>query len=269
MQKNTIRYSIILLVPVLFLSCLKENDDNIDQNEKFYLNNPETIAQVKFIHAYTPTTVNGLSTSTTGLRITVDGAKVNAATNTSSSTNTLIYGGVYPPTTAYAFLSPKQSNVKFTMNRIVSGNFAPIAGDEVFNSTVAFTAGKKYSMFIADPYPAPATYLIEDNFEEPARDHYAVRFINLCADVATRFDVTSARHGKIFSNVGFRDVKDYLYLTVPTTSDTIYLKTAGTSTIVSQVNTFSAGTQRVYTLYARGKTGVTGRTPSITFYTNR
>jgi hypothetical protein len=269
MQKNTIRYSIFVLVAVLFFSCLKENDDNLDQNEKFYLDNPETTAQVKFVHAYTPTTINGLSASTTGLRITVDGAKVNAATNTSSSTNTLLYGGVYPPTIAYAFLSPKQSNVKFTMNRIVSGNFAPIAGDDVFNSTVAFAAGKKYSMFIADPYPTPTTYLIEDKFDEPARDHYGVRFVNLCADAATRFDVVSAKHGlKLFSNVGYKEMKDYVYLTT-TSTDTIYLKNAATNAIVSQVNGFLPGTQRVYTFYARGKTGVTGRTPNLTFYTNR
>lgn len=273
MRKIQIKLLTLLIISVLFLSCKKETNDKIDVLEKYYLNNPESITQVKFVHAYTPLTINGLTAGSTtagvGFRITMDGAKVNAATNTSTFTNTFVYGGVYPPTTAYAFLPPGGRNFRFTMNRITGGTYAPIAGDEVFNSTVAFTAGKMYSMFIADPYPTPTTYLIEDKFEEPGRDHYAVRFINLCGDIPTRFDVTSARHGKIFSNVGFRDVKDFLHLTVPTTSDTIYLKTAGTNTIISQVNTFSAGSQRVYTMYARGKTGVTGRTPSITFYTNR
>lgn len=267
------------MIPVLFFSCKKETNDKIDELEKYYLDNPESIAQVKFVHSYTPLTINGLTAGTTtsgvGFRITMDGSKVNAATNTSTFTNTFVYGGVYPPTTAYAFLPPGGGrNFRFTMNRITSGTYAPIAGDEVFNSTVAFTAGKKYSMFIADPYPAPATYLIEDNFLEPSKDHYGVRFVNLCADAASRFDVVSARHGiKLFSNVGFKEMKDYIYLTT-TSTDTLYLRTAGTNTVIAQFPAVGSGgflpaTQRVYTLYARGKTGVTGRAPSLALYTNR
>ena len=273
MRKIQIKLLILLMVPVLFFSCLKENNDKIDEIEKYYLNNPESIAQVKFIHAYTPLTINGLTAGSTtagvGFRITMDGNKVNGATNTSTFTNAFVYGGVYPATTAYAFLQPGAHNFKFIMNRITAGNYAPIAGDEVFNSTVALTGGKKYSMFIADPYAPPATYMIEDNFVEPPRTNYGVRFINLCADIPSRFDVVSSRHGMLFSNVAYKEVRDFIYPTIPATSDTIFLKTAGTNTIISQVNTFSAGTQRVYTLYARGKTGVTGRTPNITFYTNR
>ena len=271
------------MIPVLFFSCKKETNDKLDEIEKFYPNNPESIAQVKFIHAYTPLTINGLTAGTTtsgvGFRITMDGNKVNGATNTSTFTNTLVYGGqpgtttytgsFYPATTAYSFLPPGPHNFKFIMNRITAGTYAPIAGDEVFNSTVALTAGKRYSIFIADPYAPPSTYMIEDNFTEPARGSYGVRFINLCADIPSRFDIVSSRHGKLFSNVGYKEVGDYIYPTVPSISDTIFLKTAGTNTIISQVNTFSAGTQRVYTLYARGKTGVTGRTPALTYYTNR
>jgi hypothetical protein len=261
--------TLILLIPVFFFSCLKETNDNLDQLEKFYLNNPDVTAQVKFVHAYTPLTLNGLSTATAGFRILMDGNKVNAATNTSSSTNTFLYGGVFPPTTAYSFMQPGLHNFRFVMNRITAGNFAPITGDEVFNSNLTLNSGKKYSMFIADPYPTPAVYMVEDNFQEPNRGVYAIRFINLCGDATTRFDVTSAKFGtKLFSNVGYKEMKDYIYLPVPAT-DTLHLRLAGTNTIVSQVNGFTAGTQRVYTLYARGKTGVTGRLPNLNFYTNR
>lgn len=265
------------MISVLFFSCKKETNDKIDVLEKYYLDNPEAIAQVKFIHAYTPLTINGTAAavtatngtvSGTGFRITMDGNKINGAQNTAANTNTLIWGGVYPPSSgAYAFLPPGAHTIKFIMNRIVSGTFAPIAGDEVFTSTVEFKPGKKYSMFIADAYTTP--YMVEDKFTEPPRDQYGVRFINVTGETTTRYDVITARHGKIFSNVGYREMQDYKILTIPTTADTIYLRTAGTNTVVSQVNTFSAGPQRVYTLYARGKTGVTGRTPSITFYTNR
>jgi hypothetical protein len=272
MRKNINTLLLLFLVPVLFFSCVKEAGDNLDDNEKFSLYDPATMAQVKFIHAYTPLTLGGapvLSTTSNGFRITVNNTKVNGATNTSPSTNTFMYGGVFPPTTAYSFLSPGQSSFKFIMNRIVSGTHAPVTGDEVFNANVSLEAGKRYSLFIADPYPAPGVYAIEDNFPVPPRNQFAFRFVNLCGDAASRFDVISLRFGPLFTNVSYREVRDYTIRDVPTVADTIYLRTAGTNTTVSQINTFLPGAQRVYTLYARGKTGVTGRTPSITFFTNR
>jgi hypothetical protein len=270
MRKKHIKLLFLALMPIIIFSCVKETDDNLDKIEKFYVNNPEAIAQVKFVHAYTPLTLGGApaqSTSTVGFRITMDGNKINGAGNASTSTNTFMYGGVYPPTTAYAFLPPGLRNFKFIMNRVASGAFAPVTGDEYLSTNVALTAGKRYSVFIADPYTT--AYTVEDNYTEPPLNQYGIRFINVADEVSTKYDVTTARHGKIFTNVGYKEMQDYKILTIPSISDTIYLKTAGTNTVVSQVNTFSAGNQRVYTLYARGKTGVTGRTPSITFYTNR
>ena len=277
MRKIHIKFLLLALVPVIVFSCVKETDDNLDRLEKFYLDNPEAIAQVKFIHAYTPLTINGTAaavtsgttTTGTGFRITMDGNKVNGAQNNNANTNTLIWGGVYPATTAYAFLPPGARNFKFIMNRITSGNYAPIAGDEVFTTTLNLVAGKRYSMFIADPYGPPAPLVVEDNFVEPGRNGFGIRFINLVGDPAARYDVTSTKMGiKLFSNIGYKEMTTYAYY--PTTSsDTIYLRTAGTSTVISQINGFTPGSQRVYTLYARGKTGVTGRTPSISFYTNR
>lgn len=269
MQLQKIYLPIVLLVAVLSFSCVKETNDNLDKNEKYYLNNPSAISQVKFIHAYTPLTINTLTTSSVGFRITMDGTKINGAQNNSTSTNTLMYGGLFPPTIAYSFLPPGPKNFKFILNRITSNTFAPVAGDEVFNATVGLTAGKKYSMFIADPYASPNVYMVEDNFVEPNRDFFGLRFINLCDDAASRFDLVSYRLGNLFTNVGYKEMKDYVYLGVPATTDTVLLRLAGTTTVVSQVNGFLPGTQKVYTFYARGKTGVSGRTPSLTSYTNR
>ena len=287
MKRVQIILFILLMMPVLFFSCSKETDDNIDQQEKFYTDNPDAIAQVRFINAYTALTINGLSTSLatsgTGFRITMDGNKINAAQNNSSATNTFRYGGqpdtvTYPlsfypsataaPTTPYAFLNPGQHNFRFIMNRIVSSNFAPTAADEVFNATVGLTAGKKYSMFIADPYAPPGVYMVEDNFIVPEPNAYGVRFINLSGDATSRYDVVSRRYGgKLFSDVGNKELRNFMYIGT-TTRDTISLMLAGTNTLVSSIS-FLPGTQRVYTWYARGKTGVAGRTPAINYYTNR
>jgi hypothetical protein len=281
MRKTYLKLLLALMIPVSFFSCTKkETNDKIDELEKYYVDNPEAITQVKFVHAYTALTINGTAAavtatngtvSGTGFRITMDGNKLNGAQNTAANTNTLIWGGVYPPTSgAYAFLPPGLHNFKFIMNRITSGAFAPITGDEVFNTSLALVPGKKYSMFIADPYGPPGVYTIEDNFKEPSLDKYGVRFINLCADAASRFDVTSARLGQVlFSNVGYKEMKDFIYLPTNTITDTLYLRNAGTTTVVAQLPGFNGRSQRVYTLYARGKTGVSGREPSITSYTNR
>lgn len=271
MRKAHIKLLLLALVPVAIFSCVKETDDNIDRLEKFYLNNPEAIAQVKFIHAYTPLMLGGSpaqATGTVGFRITMDGNKINGASNTSVTTNTFMYGGVFPATTAYSFLPPGSHNFKFIMNRVANGAFVPVTGDEYLSTTVALTAGKKYSMFIADPYTTG--FLVEDNVPEPPRNGYAVRFINVSGETNTLYDVFSLRQGMLFTNVNYKEMRDYKMLPVPSISDTIYLRIAGTNTTVgTPITSFSPGSQRVYTFYARGKTGVTGRTPSITFYTNR
>lgn len=277
MRKIHVKLLLLVLTPVIIFSCVKETDDNLDRLEKFYLFNPEAIAQVKFIHAYTPLTINGIAaavtsgttTTGTGFRITMDGNKINGAQNNNANTNTLIWGGVFPATTAYSFLPPGAHTFKFIMNRIpTGGTYTPIAGDELFTTTLNMNAGKKYSMFIADPYST--AYVVEDNYQQPPLNQYGVRFINLSAETSTRYDVATARHGKIFSDVGYKEMQDFKLLTIPSITDTIYLKIAGTNTTVgTAINTFTAGSQRVYTLYARGKTGVTNRTPGIAIYTNR
>jgi hypothetical protein len=290
MRKTHINGLLLILVMLAFVTCAKETDDKLDVLEKFYYDNPESIAQVKFVYAYTPLTINGTAaasvsgttTSGTGFRITMDGKKLNgpASAGVASAANvnaffwgplpggTNYFASFFPATTTYAFLPPGPHTFKFTLNRIVGGVYAPIAGDEVFSTTVALAPGKKYSMFLADPYGPPGAYMIEDVFTVPPSNQFAARFINLTAD-ATRYDVISTKLGvKLFSNVGFKEMKDFAVF--PTTvSDTIYLRNAATNAVIAQINGFSPATQRVYTFYARGKAGVTGRTAGINYYTNR
>lgn len=282
-----------MLISMAFVTCNKETNDKLDVLEKFYYHNPQSIAQVKFIYAYTPLTINGTAaasvsgttTSGTGFRITMDGNKINGAASptggaaaTAANVNTFFWGPLpggtnyfasfYPPTTTYAFLPPGPHTFKFSLNRIVGGAYAPIAGDEVFSTTVALAAGKKYSMFLADPYGPPGAYMIEDVVPVPPLNQFAARFINLSAD-ATRYDVTSTKLGiKLFSNVGFKEMRDFAVFTT-TVSDTIYLRNAATNAVIAQINGFSPGTQKVYTFYARGKAGVAGRTAGLNYYNNR
>ena len=59
MRKIHINSLLLILIPMAFATCKKETDDKLDVLEKFYYHNPEAIAQVKFVYAYTPTTING------------------------------------------------------------------------------------------------------------------------------------------------------------------------------------------------------------------
>ncbi len=265
--------SILLLAGLVFLACSK-NDDLLDENDRFYFYNPKVDAQVKFVNSYvglTPAavTASAAAASGPGFRIFVDGQKIDGSTNASSTTNVMFYGNQFPATTAYTTLSPGQRSFKFTINRISGGNFAPIAGDEVFNLTTALASDKKYTFFLADTVPTPSVFVIEDKFKEPVPNTYGLRFLNLSPEPSKRYDFVSKRHGvKFFSNVGYKEIKDFIYITT-TTTDTMFLLLANTNTIVSQVNSFNPVTQRVYTFYARGKTGVANRAPNLNFYTNR
>ncbi len=269
--KNTLLLTIAACF--VFAAC-KKNDDLLDENERHNLYNSKTDAQVKFINAYpmaTPAavTLSSAAASGPGFRIFVDGVKIDGSSNTSSTINVLFYGNNFPATINYATIPQGLKNFKFVINRLTSGNFAPIAGDEVFNTSRTLVAGKKYSMFLTDTIPNPSVFMVEDNFREPQPEIYGIRYINLTQDINARYDLESARHGKVFTNVAYKEVKDFTYLIRTGLTDTFYLKTAGTNTILSQVNTFTAGSQRVYTFYSRGKPGALNRGPSLTFYTNR
>ena len=271
-------YILTLLIPVIFFNCTKEANDLLDDNEKFYNNNPDVNAMVKFIHAYTPLTLNGLATGTNGFRITMDGTKVNGATNTSATTNTLMYGGnigatnytvsFFPTTNSYTFLNPGLRNIKFIMNRITGGNFAPITGDEIFNTNLTLTGGKKYSIFIADPFPSPNVLQVTDNLPDVERGKFALRLVNVCGDVNSKFDLVSRRFGNLFTNVSYREVKDFVIMDLPSISDTIYLRTAGTTTNITTFNGFIPAPERVYTFFIRGNAAVAGRTANLNYYTN-
>ena len=265
--------SFIAAVGILVAGCVK-NYDLLNENDRGNHYNEETDAQVKFINSYSMVTPAAIAVSATaasgpGFRILVDGQKIDGSTNTSASTNVMFYGNNFPATTAYTTIPSGQRNFQFVINRISGGTFAPIAGDVVFNTTRALKAGTRYSFFLADTIPNPSVFVVEDNYKIPAPGSFALRFINLSPEPAKRYDLTSARNGVLFTNVGYKEIRDFTPVLVSNISDTLYLRLTNTTTIVSQVNTFTGVSGRVYTFYARGKTGVSNRAPSLTFYTNR
>lgn len=257
-------------IAVTLFSCETDESDLLEENEKFVMHNPATTAQVKFIHVFPPLTPNATTSAPSGPRFDIfsNGRKINGMTTTSTVANGLAYGGVFP-FTPYSFLSVGSNDLMFRVHRIFEGALAPEAGDTVFNASVSFEAGKKYSVFLADK-PDPGLMIVENNSESAPLNFYQLRFINLCADVNDSYDLYSLRHGSLFSNVSYKEISQYITLEKTETSDTLRLFLAGTSTILASVNAFSAAPQQVYTFYAFGKTSVgTTRKPALTYYPER
>jgi spore maturation protein SpmA len=152
---------------------------------------------------------------------------------------------------------------------LVSGDPAPIAGDTLVNINVNLEAGKKYSIFLVDTLPNLKALVVSDNIPIAAVDNYSLRFINLTGNPLDTFDVFSRRAGNlIFTGVKYKDINGFIQLPVPTIQDTFDFRKPNTTTTLFSTN-LQPISQRAYTLFTRGKNGLTGKTTSATFYTNR
>jgi hypothetical protein len=256
-----------LVISSLLAACEKTTK-LLDENVKWTNVDTANMAQVKIIHAFpslTPALPGG-----SGPVMTVFANDKKLAGTTASSFS-LAYNGTFPASTAYSVLTPGSVTFSFVMNRYnTAGNFAPQAGDTLFQSTQNLVAGKKYSLFLVDTTEHPGVLAVEDNWTIPAPTNYQLRYANLVANPDDRYDVYSIRQvGNIFTNVGYRQVTNFINLPVPQISDTLIVRMAGTMTVIDSVKGFLPSPQRVYTAYSRGKTGVKGRTPATTYYTNR
>lgn len=266
-MKNKI-FITIALTAICCWAC-KKDSKLLDENNKFQLID-NTVSQVKFTHVFPALTPNASTTAPSGprFRIFVNGNKVDGTVTTSATTNALSFGSTFP-NTPYLSLQPGSNKILCVVNRITSNAFAPIAGDTVFNTTVNFEAGKRYSVFLADS-PDPGVLTLENNFAIPDNKKFSVRLVNLCADVTDKYDILSKRYGTVFTNVGYKEVKDYMTFDQTELSDTLTLVKTGTTTALATFNTFSGTAQQVYTFYIYGKTSVgTTRKPALNFFPMR
>jgi hypothetical protein len=267
-MKNKI-FITIALIALCCWAC-KKDSNLLDENNKYLLID-NTVSQVKFTHVFPALTPNASTTAPSGprFRIFINGNKIDGTVNTSALTNAISFGSTFP-FTPYLSLQPGSNKIECIVNRVsTTGTFAPIAGDTVVNTTINFEAGKRYSVFLADS-PDPGVLTLENNFTIPAEKKFSVRLVNLCADIADKYDILSKRYGTVFTNVGYKEVKDYMMFDQTELSDTLTLVKTGTTTALATVNTFSGTAQQVYTFYIYGKTSVgTTRKPALNFFPMR
>ena len=262
------QYSLLFVAAIVSIvsgSC-KADRSLLDENVQWMAADTVNNAQVKFINAYssiTPAITAGYGPS---LRIFRNDQKL---TGTTATLDTIGYGAQFPATTAYSIVPAGSNTFYFVMNRIVSGAFAPRAGDTVFRKTQNLEAGKKYTFFLVDTVQNPDVMVVEDKVINPGYGKYALRFVNLVANPSDRYDFFSVKQGRnIFSNIGYKQITEFIALPKPQANDTFYLRNTGNTHNVSSAVVAPAD-ERVYTFYARGKAGIAIRDTTLAVYTNR
>lgn len=240
---------------------LRENQQSLSADTR---NN----ARVKFVNGYASTTPAMTAGAGPNMAIYMDNQKL---TGNTATLNFLSYGittgtssYVFPFSSNYSVVPPGNHTFYFIMNRFTAGAFAPVTGDTVFKITTNLQAMKKYSIFLADTVQNPGIVVKEDIYVDPPPAKFKVRYVNLAANPNEKVDVYSVRSaGNLFANIAYKQITNYAEFPVYSISDTLQIRLAGTTTVRETLNGFSPTAQGVYTLMSRGKTGVTGRTPSI------
>jgi Domain of unknown function (DUF4397) len=263
------KYKLILFLTACttFCSC-ERTTELLDENIRFQYSDTSANASVKFINAFPSLTPALTANAGPSVVIFMDGKKLNGTT--SAAANAFIYNSTFPVNTSYSLLPALNHTFHFIMNRYTAGVFAPASGDTVFRAASTLAAGKKYSFFLVDTVQNPGVLIKEDNWTVPQQDKYQVRYANLVANPNERVDVFSIRqNANIFTNVGYKEIANYVELPVPAIADSLIIRFAGTMNVRDTLKAFFPTPQRVYTWYSRGKTGITGRTPATTFVSNR
>jgi hypothetical protein len=266
---------IIALASCIVIAGSCETDNLLDENIKYSDVDSASSAFVKIIQNFAgntpqlPTAAN----LTTGPQVFVyaNGQKLTG--------NALGYAGIFPATAIYAAVPAGQNMridvVQARMNLTVVPNVpAPIAGDTLVTVNQTLAAGKFYSVIIGDTVPKLTVDVREDVLAVPEYQTYKIRLANWDMNLNDTLTLYSRRQkAEIIQNVSHKQISDWVQLTLPIISDTLELRRKGSTatylTVGGTAPTFSPAGMRMYTVFARGKTGVTAKTPSASIVTNR
>ncbi len=258
----------IVLATVL-MGCSKKKD-LIDENNKWQFTDPANAAYLRIIHSHAANTPT--LTGTTGPQVFVylNSQKLNGTS--------LSYAGAWPATSVYAAVPAGLKTYEFVMARMSTATPSvpvPIAGDTVARAYFNSTAGKYYSMYLVDTFPALTTLITEDALVVPANGNYSIRLVNTTANVTDTLSLFSRlSQTNIISNITHKKTSSFVELPIPIISDTLEVRKKGTTVAAYYVGSqtapqsFSPIGKRIYTVVARGKNGLTGKTPSASLHGN-
>lgn len=277
-MKLKIQYKAILGLAALmvgsFVAC-DTNKDLISENNKFAMLDTLDVGFVKIVNnhaAVTPQIPGAAANTGPQVFLYANGVKVNG--------NNLGYAGIYPATTVYSAL--KSGSTEFTvilarLNTTVVPNIpAPIAGDTLLRFTQSIEKGKYYSVMLTDTLPSMKAVVYEDDLNLPAAKKFKIRLINNTMNpLDTLVLYSRLQKANIIGNTLHKKASSYVELDVPTLNDTLEVRSATGTAALYYVGSQTAPQaflpvwQRIYTIVARGKTGLTSKTPSASLVTNR
>jgi hypothetical protein len=233
------------------ISCKKEYDS--------IYSFPETDgkALVKFVHAV-PNIFTTSQSTQSGINIYLNDVKTSSL---------VTYGGGIFPGLEYVLTPSGNLTLKAVAPATATTPEVP-----VLTAPLALSAGKTYTVFVADTLPNTSLLRIEEDFSAKADSgKYFVRFVNLLAKTTTLdlYGVTDV--AMTIPNVAYKTASGFVQVNVGSGARTFAVRKPSTTTNIATVNiTPVAG--RMYTIFSYGVDGgvtANGRNPRATFFTSR
>ena len=185
----------------------------------------------------------------------MDGAPLNGAT--------IAYGAAFPsagyssvPTGLHAFL------LKDTLG---TSTQIPL------NFPMALQAKTTYSVFLYDTISAPKQIAVPTDIQEPYDSTARVRFANFVYSKigVPNVDLYSVkRKANVFTNIPITGVTDFVPY-ASRLSDTLIVRSTGTTNAITQLNGFNPTEKRSYTLVLRGSYFSSTNARTLSSYINR
>ncbi len=253
------RIILFLILTVAFVACEKTL---LDENQQWQYADTNA-ANLKIVNAYTSNVPAGApGVGVTRFYAYREAQKLNG--------NALTAPGAWPGPATYASVPTGKANYFLILDRRVGNDYGKaVKGDTAFKGNFDFAAGKFYTMFMIDQSPNQSLMIIEDDYIPASDKKYRVRFANLVPDPARPIDIYSRKEKKkIATGVNYKQISQFLELSIPTSGDTLDVFDATSSTkALYSFNNFVPVSKRVYTFYAQGRRGF--RTEALSNYINR
>ena len=171
----------------------------------------------------------------------------------------IAYGGLFPSVSYYATINAGSRSLEIK-DTLLTTTQTPVK----FSST--FDAGSNYTIFTYDTTTAAKQLVVKDNIDVPKDTTARIRFANfIFARIAVpAVDIFSIkRQANIFSNVATNTVTGFIPY-ASDIADTLFVRAAGTTTNLTQLNGILPREKRSYTVVFRGNYQVTSGTSART-----
>ena len=195
----------------------------------------------------------------------VNGLKVNGAQ--------LTYNSVFPTiTNLYAGVPAGPQSIRITVN----GKQTPDS-TTLLTLTKTLVAGSYYTFIITDEVMGTneaRQMWLKDNFALTDTNNFTLRFVDAVLNDPAPVDVYSFRKAaNLFTNVTPGTASAFVTSPYTTLSDTLYVRTAGTTTEIARINLIYGSTTapnrgRAYTVLYKGQFGNATKLRSLSFFAN-